>query len=269
MPWPDFSELTFGFGFLREFERDYTPSGQFPKAPDFISQADEANKGFDVEVEYAAGTPVFFQFKRSFVVRSYRATEYNSTASSALKPIPIFRMELRKKNSYSQHKLLRELETDGNHVFYVTSQVADPLGLSKAYRDKCIVERASALFSPCDIPLPTDSKQHFVSFKADASFGLLFSDEPEKFERRLPSPRTLFSERVRASQSDFAGRRDRLERFNARLMKENLLARRIAERVEGPLARASILAALVLDAQMTIVGDDPSPTGADGKSAAG
>lgn len=257
MPWPDFSELTFGFGFLREFERDYTPHGQFPKAPDFISQAIEASKGYDVEVEYGAGTPVFFQFKRSFVVKSYRATEYGSTASTDLHPIPIFRMELRKKNTYSQHKLLRELEADGNRVFYVTSQVAEPAELSLAYRDGAVIERASALFSPNDIPVPTDTAQHFVSFRADAAYGFLFSKEPERFERRLPPPRTIFAEQVRADQADPDARRARLERFNDRLMKANLLARRIAERVESPLARASILSALVLDAQMTIVGDEP------------
>ena len=50
MPWPDFSELSFGFSFLREFEREHTPGGFFPSAPDFISQNDEAALGYDVEV---------------------------------------------------------------------------------------------------------------------------------------------------------------------------------------------------------------------------
>lgn len=262
MPWPDFSELTFGFGFLREFERDYTPHGHFPKAPDFISQADEANEGYDVEVEYTAGTPVFFQFKRSFVVKSYRGAEYGSTAANNLKPTPIFRMNLRKKEGYRQHRLLRELEAAGNHVFYVTSQVADPDELSRAYRDRQIVGRASALFSPNDIPMPSDNDQHYVSFRANAGVGYLFSRDPEKFERSLPSPEAIFAEHVRASQADRQTRREKLERFNSRLMKENAVARQVAERVKSPLARASILAALVLDAQMSIVGDElPQPPG--------
>ena len=50
MPWPDFTELTFGYVFLREFERYYVHGGRFPKAPDFISQGEEATKGYDVEI---------------------------------------------------------------------------------------------------------------------------------------------------------------------------------------------------------------------------
>ena len=48
MPFPDFSELTFGYAFLREFEKQYTRNGSFPAAPDFITQAAEATLGYDV-----------------------------------------------------------------------------------------------------------------------------------------------------------------------------------------------------------------------------
>jgi len=75
MPWPNHSELTFGFSFLREFERQYTPGGQFPKAPEFNSQYDEAMKGYDVEGALDNSTPIFFQFKRSFVIKSPLANE--------------------------------------------------------------------------------------------------------------------------------------------------------------------------------------------------
>jgi hypothetical protein len=74
MPWPDFSELSFGFAFLREFERQHATKGSFPSAPDFISQNVEARKGYDVSV-VDGSTPVFFQFKRSFVLTTRRAKE--------------------------------------------------------------------------------------------------------------------------------------------------------------------------------------------------
>lgn len=74
MAWPDFSELSSGYGFLREFERRYTPGGRFPAAPDFITQSAEATAGYDVEV-LSGTTPVFFQFKRSFVLTTRNATE--------------------------------------------------------------------------------------------------------------------------------------------------------------------------------------------------
>ena len=75
MPWPEFSELSFGFSFLREFERRHTRKGTFPSAPDFITQADEATKGYDVETALDDGCPVFFQFKRSYVLTTRRAKE--------------------------------------------------------------------------------------------------------------------------------------------------------------------------------------------------
>ena len=49
MAWPDFTELSFGYCFLRELESRYTHGGRFPKAPDFISQHEEATEGYDVE----------------------------------------------------------------------------------------------------------------------------------------------------------------------------------------------------------------------------
>ena len=73
MPWPDFTELSFGYCFLREFESQHVSGGQFPKGPDFISQYDEATKGYDVEVAIDNATPAFLQFKRSFVLTTRNA----------------------------------------------------------------------------------------------------------------------------------------------------------------------------------------------------
>lgn len=253
MPWPDFSELTFGFGFLREFEKQFCGGTGFPSAPTFISQADEASLGYDVEASYADHTPVFFQFKRSFVVKSGQAAEYKSRVKDKLAPHPFYRMNLRKKDAYRQHQLLRELALDDNEVFYVTSQVDSPEALNVAFRDERVVEDAAALFAPTDIPLPADDEQHFVSFRADADIGYLFSRQPEEFRRSLPSMRTLFSEVVPDRQLDPRERRERLTRFNKRLQKENIVASRVAKRFESPLIRASILAFMVLDAHMVLL----------------
>src|SRR5260370_29667531 len=106
MPWPDFSELSFGFAFLREFERNNACGGSFRSAPDFISQNDEAIKGYDVAV-LGGSTPVFFQFKRSFVLTTVLAKEIKNGNFSIL---PLFRMHLRQKNAYRQHVALQALE---------------------------------------------------------------------------------------------------------------------------------------------------------------
>lgn len=257
MPYPDFSELTFGFAFLREFEREFCDDQHFPSAPDFITQHDEASLGYDVEAQYGAGTPVFFQFKRSFVVKSGHALECQTARKDDLKPYPFYRMNLRKKNAYDQHRLLRESEQDGNDVFYVTSQVEEPETLSLLYRDGQILNQATALFSPSDIPLPNDDQQHFVSFRADAPIAYLFSSDPEEVRRTLPPIRTLFLEKVKRRQYDPEGRAVRLRAMIDRLSGLDVAADTIADRFESPLARASILAMLVLDAQMTVVPDDP------------
>src|SRR4051794_40553958 len=104
MPWPDFSELSFGFSFLREFERMHAPGGKFPSAPDFISQADEALLGYDVEASLAGSDPVFFQFKRSFALTTSKANEIQNGDFAS--PV-VYRMHLRKKENYRQHDALR------------------------------------------------------------------------------------------------------------------------------------------------------------------
>ena len=151
MPWPDFSELSFGFSFLREFEKQYAPMGRFPTAPDFITQNDEATKGYDVEATLEGSAPVFFQFKRSFVLTTGNAKEIRNGDFASPN---LYRMHLREKDLYRQHKALQRLESDGNCVFYVTSQVASPSALSKAYATNTVVAHAAALFSPNEIVLP-------------------------------------------------------------------------------------------------------------------
>jgi hypothetical protein len=248
VPLPDFSELTFGYAFLREFERLYTRGATFPAAPDFISQAAEATLGYDVAV-LNGGTPVFFQFKRSFVVRSFRATEFNNP-SPFVSP-PLYRMNLMKKNAYSQHKALRALEGTGEDVLYVTSQVPTPAELSDAFVNQHIVDRATALFSPTEISLPDETKQHWVSFEADADHGYVFSKEGIRFERKIRNVGDLIKKRLVERRTDAPHNRQRLTAFVDRVSENNLRARRIRTRFKDPVVQASIIAASVLDAHLT------------------
>jgi hypothetical protein len=248
VPLPDFSELTFGYAFLREFERLYTLGGYFPAAPDFITQAAEATLGYDVSV-LDGGTPVFFQFKRSFVVKSYRATEFHNP--SQFVSLPVYRMSLMKKNAYAQHKALQSLEATGEDVLYVTSQVPTPAELSDAFVNQRVVERATALFSPTDINLPDETKQHWVSFRADADHGYVFSKEGFRFERNIRSVADLIDKRLIERQTDAPHNRKRLTGFVDRISEDSLRARRIRERFKDPVIQASVIAAYVLDAHLT------------------
>jgi hypothetical protein len=150
VPWPGFSELSFGFAFLREFERRHAPGGTFPSAPNFISQNAEAKEGYDVSV-LEGSTPVFFQFKRSFLLTTRRANEIQS--GDFTDPV-LYRMHLRQKESYRQHIALQRLEQKGNCVFYLTSQIDSFEDLTKAYIADAILDQTAALFAPSEIILP-------------------------------------------------------------------------------------------------------------------
>lgn len=256
MPLPDFSELTFGYAFLREFERLYTHGGIFPAAPDFITQAAEATLGYDVSV-LNGGTPVFFQFKRSFVVRSFRATEFKNPG--IFSSLPVYRMSLMKKKAYSQHKALRALEGSGEDVLYVTSQVPTPAELSDAFVNQRIVQHATALFSPTDIILPDESKQHWVSFRANAHHGFIYSKEGIRFERTIRNVSDLIDKRLLDRRTNADGNRKRLSKFVDRVSENNLRARRIRQKFDDPVIQASVIAAYVLDAQLTFFNE---PNGA-------
>ena len=251
MPWPDFTELTFGYVFLREFELKYVYGGQFPKAPDFISQWDEATKGYDVEIALSDATPVYLQLKRSFVLERRNAKEFRD---GVYQDPEAYRMYLHKNDYYRQHRALQDLEKKGNMVLYVTSQIHKSEEFAEAYDAGCVVSRASALFSPRELVLPDYSQVHHVSFKAEDQFGYVYSGEPERFERKFVDvDRWLPILRERRLSLD----------DNRRLLGEtaDFLARNLSVRdplrsliVEKPVEQqASILAYFLLDAQLTFV----------------
>lgn len=251
MPWPDFTELTFGFAFLRELEQNYVLGGKFPKAPDFISQGAEATKGYDVEVTLDGSTPVFIQLKRSYVLVQKNAREIQQGLYISPK---VYRMKLHKNGKYRQHKALQGLEALGNAVFYVTSQIHTPKEFSNAYSAGTVVSQALAMFAPNEIVLPDDTKDHHVSFKPNDSFGYVYSNEPDQFERKfqrvdnwLPS----IAQRARGAKEN----RQLLEKTVAFLKRKRSPRDPVRQMIrDQPLeAQAAILAYFVLDAQLTFL----------------
>lgn len=247
MPWPNFSELSFGFAFLREFERRHLAGGSFPAAPEFISQHAEAKKGYDVKVLNGT-TPVFFQFKRSFLLTTRRAREIQ--AGHFTGP-DLYRMYLHEKDSYAQHKALRNLQRDGNEVHYVTSQVDSLAALTRTYRRRTVLDRATALFSPLEIDLPDFHKRHYVTFEADADFGYVYSEEGTRFERKFPrwevAVENAFQRRRRSTEENI----EALAAISRSLAARSREARQVADQFDDPVIKASVLAFLVLDAQLT------------------
>ncbi len=249
MPWPDFSELSFGFAFLREFERHHAPGCAFPSAPDFISQRAEALAGYDVEVALDGSNPFFLQFKRSFVLTTRRALEIQNGDFTA--PV-LYRMELRKKDNYRQHLALQNLEQTENSVFYVTSQIQDFDRLTEAYLNGDILGRTAALFSPIEINLPDLTDSHHLSFRAEDDHAFIYSREGYRLKRRYPRWEMAVETALLPGRRSAEENRKNLAKVADQLSSQNPRAATLANRFEHPAIKASVLAFLVLDAQLTL-----------------
>lgn len=253
MAYPDFSELSFGYCFLRELESRYTHGGRFPKAPDFITQHDEATKGYDVEVAMDGAVPLFIQLKRSEVMVGDYAREFGT---SWFPSRPAFRMNLHFSRAYAQHLALQDLESSGEQVIYATSQIELPAELSAHSLSGTVISSASAMFAPNEIQLPDLIAKHHVSFYADKPWAVVFSEEGGYFDRRFPSAEKWLSqlfEKPRGRAANEAAMRAVAQRIRSRFG---------AGAVDGgvdrisdgsPVTEAAILAYFLLDAQLTFV----------------
>lgn len=254
MPWPDFTELTFGYAYLRELERKHMPGGTFPMAPDFISQSDEATKGYDVKVMLTGTTPFFIQFKRSFVLTRRTARE---VADGYFASPRVYRMHLHKRGAYRQHKALRNLEASGCMVAYVTSQIYTHLEFSRHFGSQTIISDASAHFLPSQISLPNVTEDHHISFKPGISTAYLYSAEPRVLERSLADQQSLLGqlrERRRSYEGNLAVLTKAVELMSDRLGPRSQIAKLLRER---PIEQqAALLAYYQLDSILTFVKAD-------------
>jgi hypothetical protein len=136
----------------------------------------------------------------------------------------------------------------------VTSQISSSEDLTAAYLTQNVVQDAAALFSPQEIRLPNLHEDHYLTFRAKDNFAYVYSAQGRRFERRYPS-----WESVRASLDPRRGaiseNRSKLTEVASRLALDDPEAAKIAERFDHPAIRASVLAFLTLDAQLTFYGD--------------
>lgn len=255
MAYPDFSELSFGYCFLRELETLHSSGGRFPKAPDFITQHDEATEGYDVEVSLDGAVPLFIQLKRSEVMVGDTAREFQSGWFPSR---PVFRMNLHfsQKYAYAQHTALQALEASGEQVIYATSQIETPDDLSAHCIQGTVISSASAMFSPNEIKLPDHINAHHVSFYADQTWAAVFSEAGGQFERRFPSAEkwlSLLFERLRDREDNKQAMR-RVVQIIRKEFEWSEAGSYIALFSDGdPVIEAAILAHFLLDTQLTFV----------------
>lgn len=178
MAYPDFSEFSFGYAAVRQFEQLL---GARIAVPSFPTQRAEADGGYDVDF-LSHGMPLFIQFKRSEVMRRKSCQEYRLIPSAFR--FPIYRMHLHSRYNYRQHSLMQHLERRDCIAIYCTSAVANKRELDEHYRRDAIFD-ASAFFRPSEIVLPTLHENHHVSFNVGSTDAYVFSGEGSRFERGI------------------------------------------------------------------------------------
>lgn len=165
------TEFSYGYCVTEEFTNG--AGAGLKAAPYFPSLYAEGKKGggFDVRI----GSAVFFQFKLSHELTRRSAKEFKKR----LLTLPFFRFWLHRRDLSDQHEMLIELENQaGNQVYYIAPAFSDVDALDSAYTSKQVIDR-SAMFSPKDIGLLPDDKDHRVSFSLATNTGWFLS-EPRK-----------------------------------------------------------------------------------------
>ena len=170
---PMFSEFSYGYALTQELAtgRLGTING-YPIFPS-LWQEGQPGGGFDLELEYLYGSPLFLQFKLSHYLYRTNALEWYFFHG------PYYRMYLRPRRHSDQHDLLMQLESNANEVYYVAPEFHTPDELGDAYINRQVFDR-STFVSPLDIgPLP-DDEYHYIVFIRTSPIGYLCSEIPKK-----------------------------------------------------------------------------------------
>ena len=166
---PMFSEFSYGYALTQELATGKLgPIKGFPIFPS-LRQEGRKGGGFDLEMEYQYGAPLFLQFKLSHYLYRTNALEWNIFGE------PYYRIYLRPLRHSDQHNLLMVLESNNKDVYYVAPEFHTPDELSEAYMNKQVFDR-SVFFSPLDIGNLPDDEYHYVVFVADSLIAYFYSE---------------------------------------------------------------------------------------------
>jgi hypothetical protein len=185
-----FSEFSYGFSLTQELVTEY--SSLLTAAPTFPSLIDEGKPGggYDLKLE-SSGFPLFLQFKLSeYMIRSY-------ASQAGLVGVPYFRFKLRALKYSKQHRLLTDLESLGNFVYYVAPMFYEVAELTAAFFGKTVSAR-SLFVSPSEIgPLP-DEEGHCIVFNSSSPLAY-FCSEPKPLKMTIHGRE--FAEKLRVLRS--------------------------------------------------------------------
>jgi len=166
---PNISEFSYGYALTEDIIRwAGTPLTAAPLFPSLIQEG-QSGGGFDLNLNFKSGSPLFLQFKMSNYMKSQRANEFRYFNQ------PYYRFHLRSLKYSKQHELLIELENKGNFVCYAAPIFHEVSELNQAYIAHRVAQQ-SIFFQPSEIGHLPDSKEHSIVF--DNHRNAYFCSEP-------------------------------------------------------------------------------------------
>jgi hypothetical protein len=166
-----FSEFSYGYAAVREIERMENAI----EAPEFPSLYKEGQEGGGYDVRINFGIPLFIQFKLVEQLVRKSAKHYK------LLGVPYYKMPIR-SGKYKQHKMLVDLQSSGENVFYLAPEFHLTAELNHYYLNNKVIEN-SAAFSPKDIGYIKDNEYHYVIFQKESDSGYFCSSTPKEIKK--------------------------------------------------------------------------------------
>jgi hypothetical protein len=156
---PNISEFSYGYAITDELI--HWRGTHITAVPVFPSLYEEGQRGggWDVKLD-RRGIPLFLQFKLSDKMIRNNAKECKMGLFSP----PLYRMYIRPSLFSDQHKMLLDLENEGNEVYYTAPAFHEPWELNEAYLNHS-VNINSIWVRPSWIGSLPDRRSHHVAFQ--------------------------------------------------------------------------------------------------------
>jgi hypothetical protein len=171
---PEISEFSYGYAITDELIHWYQTA--LTAAPIFPSlyQEGQTGGGYDVLLQ-RPGIPLFLQFKLADCMIRNSAFEVKKGYLNT----PFYRMPIRSTRHYNQHRMLIDLEKEGNEVYYTAPAFHLLEEFNRAYLNHQVSLR-SLWIRPSTIGIIADDKEHHVAFQQPGPYFILSA--PRKLE---------------------------------------------------------------------------------------
>ena len=177
-----FSETQFSFCFTFEYIKQFFPFVPLPIFPNTVDEG-RAGGGYDVQINGS----IYFQFK----IPVY----YDMVSNFWRRDWDVFGHEYYKiklETDGYQFKLLKDLQTPGNQVYYATPEFHASTDLATYYNSDNIVSN-SGIFSLSDLPAYRSGYHHLI-YSPLQTWGQVFSEPTKVNKVKSINPFELFSD---------------------------------------------------------------------------